>query len=175
MNIQGEKAAETNEYGGFWLRFVANLIDSMILSFGLSIIFYIIILFFMIISEDAAYVLTNLEYYEEYYMTEAEAWAVISFFFKVIIVCSITGWIVSAAYFAGLECSSLQASVGKKLLDLKVTNLEGNRISFWHGIGRFAAKSLSSFLLCIGYIMIAFNPKKQGLHDAIAGTLVVKR
>jgi uncharacterized RDD family membrane protein YckC len=77
-------------------------------------------------------------------------------------------------YTAGLTSSSLQATLGKKILGLKVVDLNGSRISFGKATGRFLASILSGLILGIGYLMVAFNPKKQGLHDQIAGTYVVK-
>jgi len=77
-------------------------------------------------------------------------------------------------YTAGLQSSSWQATLGKKLLGLKVVDNEGARISFGRATGRYFASFLSAILLCIGYIMVAFTEKKQALHDQIAGTLVVR-
>ena len=77
-------------------------------------------------------------------------------------------------YFAVLHSSVWQASVGKKVLGLKVTDLEGRRISFGRATGRYFAGILSALLLCVGYMMVGWTQKKQGLHDKIAGTYVVK-
>jgi uncharacterized RDD family membrane protein YckC len=55
---------------------------------------------------------------------------------------------------------------------MKVTDLNGNRISFERATGRHFAKWLSGLILCIGYIMVGFTERKQGLHDLLAGTLV---
>ncbi len=79
------------------------------------------------------------------------------------------------AYYAGMESSSSQATVGKMALGIQVTDLNGRRISFWRALGRNLAEILSALILLIGYIMVAFTAKKQGLHDMIAGTLVVKK
>ena len=62
----------------------------------------------------------------------------------------------------------------KKVLGLRVTDLNGNQISFGNATGRHFAKMLSGLLLGIGFIMIAFTDQKQGLHDQIAGTLVLR-
>ena len=59
-------------------------------------------------------------------------------------------------------------------LGMKVTDLAGNRISFLRATGRYFAKIISALILFIGFIMVAFTEKKQGLHDMIAGTLVVR-
>ena len=77
-------------------------------------------------------------------------------------------------YTAGLTCSNFQATLGKKFLGLKVVGLDGERISFGRASGRWLASILSGFILGIGYLMVAFTEKKQGLHDMIAGTYVVK-
>ena len=60
-------------------------------------------------------------------------------------------------------------------LGIQVTDLQGNRVSFGRALGRTLAKILSAIILYIGFIMAAFTEKKQGLHDMVAGTLVVKR
>ncbi len=80
--------------------------------------------------------------------------------------------VIGVAYFAGMESSSWQATLGKKALGLVVTDLNGNRISLGKAVGRYFAKILSAIILLIGFIMVAFTEKKQGLHDMLAGTLV---
>lgn len=77
-------------------------------------------------------------------------------------------------YEALLTASSWQGTVGKRVLRLKVTDEAGSRISFGRATGRFFAKILSQALLWIGFIMVAFTDRKRGLHDMIAGTLVMK-
>jgi uncharacterized RDD family membrane protein YckC len=78
-------------------------------------------------------------------------------------------------YFAAMESSESQATVGKIALGVQVTDLEGNRISFGKALGRNVAKILSALIFYIGFIMAAFTQKKQALHDMIASTLVVKK
>lgn len=75
-------------------------------------------------------------------------------------------------YEAFMESSSYQATLGKMIFGMKVTDLNGNRISFERATGRHFAKWLSGMILGIGYIMVAFTERKQGLHDLLAGTLV---
>jgi len=75
-------------------------------------------------------------------------------------------------YEAFMESSSYQATLGKMIFGMKVTDLDGNRISFERATGRHFAKWLSGLILCIGYIMVGFTERKQGLHDLLAGTLV---
>lgn len=78
-------------------------------------------------------------------------------------------------YFAGMESSAHQATVGKRILRIKVTTLDGSPIGFGRATGRHFAKFISGLILGIGYLIAAFTPKKQTLHDMMAGCLVVKR
>jgi uncharacterized RDD family membrane protein YckC len=77
-------------------------------------------------------------------------------------------------YEAFMESSAYQATVGKMIFGMKVTDLYGNRISFARATGRHFAKILSGMILCIGFIMVGLTERKQGLHDLLAGTLVRK-
>jgi len=81
------------------------------------------------------------------------------------------GWL----YFALMESSSKQGTLGKMALGIKVTDLSGNAISFGRATVRHFGKILSTIILLAGYLMVAFTAKKQGLHDMIAGCLVVKK
>jgi uncharacterized RDD family membrane protein YckC len=82
----------------------------------------------------------------------------------------VAGWL----YYSLCESSSWQGTVGKKVLGLRVTDMNGNRIGFAKASGRHFGKILSALILFIGFIMVAFTERKQGLHDIMAGTLVVK-
>lgn len=88
---------------------------------------------------------------------------------------NITGIIIGWLYFALMESSSKQGTLGKMALGIKVTDLSGNAISFGKATGRHFSKIISTIILLVGYIMVAFTAKKQGLHDMIAGCLVVNR
>lgn len=80
------------------------------------------------------------------------------------------GWL----YEALMTSSSKQATLGKMALSLKVTDKEGRRLSFLHATGRHFAKMINGFTLNIGYIIAGFTDRKQGLHDMIVGTYVIK-
>ena len=82
--------------------------------------------------------------------------------------------LVTWLYYALCESSSWQGTVGKKVVGLRVTDLNGQRINFGKATGRHFGKILSAIILGIGFIMIAFTEQKQGLHDIMAGTLVLK-
>ena len=83
----------------------------------------------------------------------------------------IIGWL----YAAAMESSDRQATLGKIAVGIKVTDMNGERISFGKATGRHFAKIISAIILLIGYIMAAFDAKKQALHDKMAGTLVLNK
>jgi uncharacterized RDD family membrane protein YckC len=83
---------------------------------------------------------------------------------------TVVGWL----YYALMESSAKQATVGKMALGIVVTDLEGGRIGFGRATGRYFGKILSALILGIGFLMVAFTERKQGLHDILASTLVVR-
>lgn len=83
------------------------------------------------------------------------------------------GMLIWWLYFAFMESSSLQGTIGKAVFGLKVTDLNGERIGFLRATGRHFGKLLSGVLLLAGFIMAFFTQKKQGLHDMMAGCLVL--
>jgi uncharacterized RDD family membrane protein YckC len=78
-------------------------------------------------------------------------------------------------YYAGMESSSRQATIGKMAVGIKVTDLNGDAIGFANATGRYFAKFVSAIIIGIGFLMAGFTEKKQALHDMIAGTLVIKK
>lgn len=76
-------------------------------------------------------------------------------------------------YFTALEASSMQATPGKMVLKMIVTNYEFKRIGFGQANVRYWGKLVSSLILGIGFLMVAFTEKKQALHDQFAGALVI--
>ena len=83
-------------------------------------------------------------------------------------------FIIGLLYFALLESSERGATLGKMAVGLRVVTDQGQRLSLGHALGRYLAKIISGLILGIGYLMVAFTDRKRGLHDMIAGTLVVK-
>ena len=153
-------------YAGFWERVAAYLIDGLILGVPFGILMVILIFLF-----GGFGVMMHRRPVEP---GEAMAFVGPMFMFFVL------GMLVFLAfhwlYFAGLESSERQATFGKSLLSLRVTNYDGRRLSFGHATGRFFAKIVSGMVpFAIGYIMAAFTAKKQALHDLIAGTLVLRK
>ncbi|HKR90934.1 RDD family protein [Novosphingobium sp.] len=142
-------------YGGFWWRVLAYFIDAIILQIGSSIIGG-----FMGAGIGASMAM----------MRSGQESIVSTAMLMAILLTLVLQWL----YFALMESSAMQATVGKLAIGLVVTDLNGNRISFGRATGRYFAKILSGVILLIGFIMVAFTERKQGLHDMIAGTLVWK-
>ena len=77
------------------------------------------------------------------------------------------------AYYVWPETSSWQGTIGKKILGLQVTDLQGRRISFIRSLWRHVAMLFSAIILCIGYLMCFWTERKQCLHDQLADCLVM--
>ncbi len=83
--------------------------------------------------------------------------------------------VVTWLYFALLESGSRQATFGKRVMGIIVTNEAGGRISFWQGAGRYLLRYISFGIFLLGLLLMFFNEKRQSLHDLLTATLVVKR
>jgi uncharacterized RDD family membrane protein YckC len=81
------------------------------------------------------------------------------------------GWL----YWAGMESSSMQGTLGKRAFGVVVTDLAGRRVSFGRATGRYFGKMLSGMTFYMGFLMAAFTMKRQALHDMLAGTLVLRQ
>jgi uncharacterized RDD family membrane protein YckC len=88
---------------------------------------------------------------------------------------SMVGLIMKWLYFALMESSRYQGTLGKMACGLIVTDEAGSRISFGRATGRYFGKIVSGLILCIGYMMAGWTDRKQALHDTMAGTLVIKK
>lgn len=88
-------------------------------------------------------------------------------------------WLVTTAllvlYYAIMESSKYQGTLGKLAVGIKVTDLNGSPVGFGKALGRSLGRILSYMFMFIGFIIAAFTEKKQALHDLMAGTLVLKK
>ena len=91
-----------------------------------------------------------------------------------VVIYSVLSFIAPWLYFALMESSKFQGTIGKWALKMRVVEEEGKQITFSRATGRYFAKILSSLTLGIGYIMVAFTERKQGLHDILARTIILK-
>lgn len=77
-------------------------------------------------------------------------------------------------YYPLMESGPRQATLGKTGMSIKVTDLEGQRITLWQGIVRHLSRLLSVLIVFAGYFMMLWDGRRQTLHDRMAGTLVIK-
>ncbi len=131
-------------YAGFWIRFFAYFVDSVLLS---------------IISLAALFLLAA-----GVGMGAGDA------FFNVV---SLASFLLSLLYFPLFNASAWQATPGKRLLGIHLMRVDGQDVSFLRAIGRHLAGILSALIFMIGYLMIGLTREKTGLHDLIAGTRVI--
>ncbi len=155
-------------YGGFWLRFVAYLVDSVVMGIAVLAIFIPLVA----ITGAAAHLQGLQEMQRRGQPDPAAVAAIISVFVTLIGAALLITWL----YHAYFESSSWQATPGKRVMNLYVTDLSGQPISFLNATGRHFSKIVTGLIpLFIGYIMAAFTERRQALHDMIAGTLVLRR
>jgi len=145
-------------YAGFWKRFVACIIDCLILGFVEFVIFipFLGLLGIGILAHDE-------------YGGPGWIFALIGTYMFAALTIAIVGWL----YYALMESSAKQGTLGKMAINIKVTDMEGNRISFGRATGRYFGKYISAMILYIGFIMAGFTQQKQALHDIMASCLVV--
>ena len=91
------------------------------------------------------------------------------------IIASLFGVIINWLYFISFEMSAKKATPGKQSLDIHITDLSQNKISFVQANIRYWTKSLSISLLMIGFLITAFTRRRQGLHDIFAKTIITKK
>ena len=145
-------------YAGFWRRFVAHLIDQCIIGI-VGIILFVPVFVILGIGIGAG-------------MAE-ESPSTVGFFLLLILAAAGVLVIIQWLYYALMESSSRQATLGKLVLGIIVTDMSWNRISFGRATGRYFGKIISGLILYIWYIMAGLTEKKQALHDIMASCLVI--
>jgi len=147
---EGVAAMHRVEYAGLWSRVVAFAIDlgvTCLVVFALAVILPILLGPRLGVPPGSVIVASG-----------AFVWLVVT-------------WL----YWATMESSSKQSTLGKALLGMVVTDVEGNRMSFGKATVRHFGKMASALFVLAGFVMIGFTARKQGLHDMITGSLVVMK
>lgn len=142
---------QTPVYAGFWLRFAAALIDGLLLGLITVPVGFVIGLILAATGNSQ----------------DSDLMMAVNGLINVVSI--LLDWLYSSL----LESSSWQGTVGKKVVGIRVTDLNGNRIGFAKATGRHFGKILSSIICLVGFFMAAFTEKSQALHDMLAGTLVL--
>ncbi|WP_127844581.1 RDD family protein [Psychroflexus aestuariivivens] len=79
-------------------------------------------------------------------------------------------WII---YSIIVDCSTAQGTLGKQMMNIQVTDENGNRISLKKSIARNLFKFISYAIIGLGFLNVLFDKKKRGWHDRFANTLVI--
>ena len=143
-------------YAGFWRRVVAYVVDGLLVGVVMTV------LVFVFAAGAIGAVASG--------SPEAATAA-----FGLIGLLNLGSIIAMWLYFALMESSPAQGTLGKIAVGLIVTDLAGNRIGFGRATGRFFGKILSGLVFAIGFLMAGFTERKQGLHDMLASTLVINK
>jgi uncharacterized RDD family membrane protein YckC len=149
-------------YAGFWLRFFAAFLDMVIVPTLLLLIVIFIALIWSIVGmfvTTTGLVLPHVT---------------VTFAGMGIALISMSILILSFLYEPLMLSSRYQATIGMMMLSLKIVDIDMKPIGFGTAFLRMLCEYLSSALFFIGYIMIAFTPRKQGLHDKIMDTYILR-
>lgn len=145
-------------YAGFWRRFIAALLDQVVLLVGRAFVYGAIglIIYAMLFVFDARSQLDMVFRIYAGILVLADFWIT---------------WI----YFAGMESSTLQGSLGKLAVGIRVCNADLKRVTFEQATARYFSKIISSLTIGVGYLLCAYSSKKQALHDLVAKTILIVR
>lgn len=143
-------------YAGFWLRAVAYLLDSLVLGFVVALTILLPLMERGAVPTDNPWFL-----YQNTSRPVLATWLLV--------------FMVSWLYFASFESSVWQATPGKKLLGLRVTDLAGHRVTFTRASWRYLGKLIFGTILFFGFLFAAFTPRKQALYDMTAECLVLRK
>jgi uncharacterized RDD family membrane protein YckC len=151
---EGAEEAGKFRYGGFWIRVGAKIIDSIIT----TILQFIIYIPLGIIGATS--------------LPDDPANINVSSLIAIIAIQTLVGIAIPAIY-STFFVGRFAATPGKMACGLKIVLPDGDRVSYARAFGRYFAEMLSAMILLIGYIMVAFDSEKRGLHDRICSTRVV--
>lgn len=153
------------QFAGFWIRFLAYLIDVIIISF---VEFILVLPFLGFLGYNTALIEAS-----QYESLEMEI--LLPMLVSAGMGLYLSAFLLTWLYYALMESGPRQATIGKMAVGVTVIDIDGNRISFAKASLRYFAKIISSAIFMIGYIMAGFTEKKQALHDILASTFVVKK
>ena len=153
-------------YGGFWLRLVALIIDSLIL----GMLQWIVIIPVLGLLGFSFYAGSGMD------VDDPESAAgLVGMAMAGVGVLWLLFTAVTVLYFSFMESSKYQGTLGKMALGLVVTDMNGNKLDFSKALVRNLCRIISNLTFLVGYIVAAFTEKRQALHDLIAGTLVLRK
>jgi uncharacterized RDD family membrane protein YckC len=170
--MEDEQIAGTKmQYAGFGKRMAAMLIDRVIISVASTYAYWEInreVNRMMDRNSSLFNLLKRLTPGSkdlERYQVDNISYYILSVIFTLVLWC----------YYAGMESSPWRGTIGKKLVGLEVSDMDGSRISFTKATGRYFGKIISIVVLGFGYLAMLFNEKKQTWHDSMSGCVVKEK
>jgi uncharacterized RDD family membrane protein YckC len=148
-------------YAGFWIRFVALIIDAIIMTVVGTIL--TLPLRLLMVGSTVTAVQSQ---------DPAAALAMLPAMMGMLGISMLVNIALGLAY-EGYFVSNKGGTIGKLALGLQIIHVDGSRLTFAQAIGRYFARLLSAIILYIGFIMAGFDPEKRALHDRICNTLVI--
>ena len=161
---EGVAPAGFVRYGGFWLRFVAVIIDGIILSIPMGILQAAL---FGALGISMARMAPNPN------ASPTEVFAMLAPMFGIIGLSALFGMVLGCTYET-FFIVKFAATPGKMAVGVQVLRPDGSKLQVGRAAGRYFAKMLSAMILYIGYIMAGFDSQKRALHDMICDTRVIK-
>jgi uncharacterized RDD family membrane protein YckC len=164
---EDEDGPDIGVYAGLGRRLIAFVVDA------------ILILLFGIVAASVLGLLRGLQNAYFYFIQHVPAdqltteGSMVALYGSIIAAYGILVIVIPWLYYAGFESSRSQATPGKLLMHIVVTDLNGNKPTFSRVTLRHFAKFISALIIFIGFLMIGLTKKRQGLHDRIAGCLVL--
>lgn len=155
-------APATAQYGGFWIRGLALLIDVIAVGVGYSIIQ--LPLMFMFGGSGL--------WFDSPYVVSDQVWLAPAMVGLPSLFSAI--WLALDAAYHTYFVFAHGATPGKLVFGLRVITATGVPMTVGLALGRYLASWVSTFVLCIGFIIAAFDPQKRTLHDRICSTRVVR-
>ncbi len=155
-------------YAGFWLRFLAWMIDeALLVGIGFVLLGRLVSLLRVGNVLDSGLGLEQMDDIDDWYAVLGLAATMLFVLFFIV-----SSWL----YHALMESSPWQGTIGKRALGIVVTDLNGARVNFGRATGRFFSRLVSLMIpLGIGYLLAAFTAQKQALHDLMSSCLVLRR
>ncbi|MFA6280565.1 MAG: RDD family protein [Bdellovibrionales bacterium] len=141
--------------GSLLARFVALVIDMLII----KVVFFIIFIPLGLVASIGTFLIMPMPL----------------FFFGGVGLSFVATSVVAAwLYFAVQESSARGATIGKRIMGLRVVDENGRRLTFSLATLRYAVKIISMIPMMLGFFLAFFTSKRQALHDLIANTVVIK-
>ena len=167
MEVISSSEQNQVKYAGFWLRFVAYIIDQFVIGIAGFIIAVPIIIGIVAFGINLKGINEPADFFSH------DGLLMVSGIVGMVVLAIIISIVMKWLYYALMESSKFGGTLGKMALSIKVVDMDGNGITFGRATGRYFSRFLTNMTLLIGYIIAGFTMKKQALHDLITDCLVV--